>query len=439
MVVVLVVAAGAAWESPVLELIGARAGMVVLKRCVDVDELLAISSAGQADAAVVALDAPGLDPTAVDVLHRQQVRVVAVGPDSDKARLRAARAGVDVLLADDDLTGLPDLLEAEVDSRSSVGGEHPPTAAVDPVDPFDPADEVDQGPTSDAGDPGRVCVVWGPAGSPGRTTVAVALAALLARRGRTTLVDCDPYGGSVAQHLGVLDEISGLLSAARLTAEGALEARFGTVQRRVGDRLTLVTGLPRGERWVEVRTGVAEHLLETAALQGNVVVDTGFSLEDDPAGDLTARPGRNQLTLGALDVADEVLVVGSADPVGLSRLARGLVDLRERQAAAPVRVVVNRMRPGVGWTERDIAGMVEGFARLAGVHFLPDDQPAADRALTTGASVVDAGDSELARALTAVADAVAPPPAPRRRAERRRLPRPASLVRTRRAGTTRRR
>ena len=47
-----------------------------------------------------------------------------------------------------------------------------------------------------------------------------------------------------------------------------------------------------------------------------------------------ARPGRNQLTLGAVDVADEVLVVGTPDPVGLSRLARGLVDLRERRAGA---------------------------------------------------------------------------------------------------------
>ena len=72
--------------------------------------------------------------------------------------------------------------------------------------------------------------------------VAVALAVVLARRGRTTLVDADPYGGSVAQHLGVLDEVSGLLSAARLTADGTLEARLPTVQRRVGDGLVVVTG-----------------------------------------------------------------------------------------------------------------------------------------------------------------------------------------------------
>jgi MinD-like ATPase involved in chromosome partitioning or flagellar assembly len=170
-----------------------------------------------------------------------------------------------------------------------------------------------------------------------------------------------------------------------------------------------------------VRAGVVEQVLDVARGHGHVVVDTGFSLEEDPSTDLIARPGRNQLTIGAVDVADEVLVVGTPDPVGLSRLARGLVDLRERRPGTPMRVVVNRMRPTVGWRERDIVGMVEGFARLAGVHFLPDDVEAADRALSTGTSVIDSGESGLARALTAVADSVVPPPAPRRRRERRRL------------------
>ncbi len=399
MLVVLVVAAGAVWESAVLDLIAARSGMVVLKRCVDVDELLATSSAGQADAAVVALDAPGLDPTAVDVLHRHQVRVVAVAADTEGSRTRAARTGVDVLVADDDLDRIPDALETESDPAS-----------------FEPSEVDEQELLGDHPDPGRVIVVWGPAGAPGRTTVATSVAAALARRGlRTTLVDADPYGSAVAQHLGVLDEVSGLLSAARLTGEGVLEARFGSVQRSLGDRLTVVTGLPRPERWVEVRSGVVEHLLEVAREEGHAVVDTGFCLEDDPAGDLVARPGRNQLTLGALEVADEVLVVGTADPVGLTRLARGLVDLRERRPGAPVRIVVNRMRSTLGWSEREITGMVEGFARLAGVHFLPDDRDAADRALATGTSVADAGDSDLARALVALTDAVVPPPAAHRR------------------------
>jgi MinD-like ATPase involved in chromosome partitioning or flagellar assembly len=220
-----------------------------------------------------------------------------------------------------------------------------------------------------------VVVIWGPAGAPGRTTVAVGLAAELARRHRTILVDLDPYGGAVAQQLGMLDEVSGLLAAVRLAGSGALEAGFGSVQRAVGAHLTVVTGLPRPDRWVEVRSGTVEHLLEVAAAHGDVVVDTGFALESDPVAEFGSRPPRNQATLAALAQADEVLVVGSADPVGLARLARGLVDLREVVAGAPVRVVINRMRPSLGWSEKDVAGMVEGFARPVGLHFLPEDRP----------------------------------------------------------------
>jgi MinD-like ATPase involved in chromosome partitioning or flagellar assembly len=414
-VVVLVVAAGAAWESRALELVAGRHGLVVLKRCVDVDDLLAVGSAGQADAALVALDAPGLDQAAVDLLHRHQVRVVAVtgGASPDAARARAARVGVDGLADERDLPRALELLESD---DEPIATSDVRTDDVAPV----------------RGAAGRVVVVWGPAGAPGRTLVATSLAATLAGRGlRTTLVDADPYAASVAQQLGVLDEVSGLLSAARLTGDGALAAGFASVQRALGDHLTVVTGLPRPDRWVEVRAGVVEHLLEVARTHGHVVVDTGFSLEDDPGSDLVTRPGRNQLTLGALDVADEVVVVGAADPVGLARLARGLVELRERRGGAPVRVVVNRMRSTLSWSERDIVGMVEGFSRIVGVHFLPDDRATADRALTTGTSVAELGDTELGRAVAAVAEALVPSPSPHR--EHR------SRLRTRTAGRARRR
>jgi MinD-like ATPase involved in chromosome partitioning or flagellar assembly len=173
----------------------------------------------------------------------------------------------------------------------------------------------------------------------------------------------------------------------------------------------VVTGLPRPDRWVEVRAGVVEHLLDALREHGHVVVDTGFSIEDDPGSEFGSRPGRNAMTRGALEVADEVVVVGSADPVGLARLARALVDLRELRAGLPVRVVVNRMRPTLGWSERDIAGMVEGFARLTGLTFAPDDRAGVDRALVGGHLLTEAGDGPLLQALRALADGVLPPPA----------------------------
>ncbi len=253
--------------------------------------------------------------------------------------------------------------------------------------------------------PGRLVAVHGPAGAPGRTTVAIGLAAEHAHRGHpTVLVDADPYGGAVAQHLGVLDEVSGLLAAARLVNSGSLDREaFARCRRLVADRLEVLTGLPRPDRWVEARPGVLDAVLERASEVGDVVVDTGFSLEDDS--DLGRPLSRNQLTIDAVAIADHVVVVGTAEPTGLARLARSLVDIRDA-TSAPVTVVVNRMRDSLGWSRRDIVGMVEGYIRPAGVHFLPEDRPTTDKALVAGRSVVELGESPLRKALAEVHEAV---------------------------------
>ncbi len=251
--------------------------------------------------------------------------------------------------------------------------------------------------------------VWGPGGAPGRTTLAVGLAADLARQRRTVLVDADPWGGTVAQQLGIVDEVSGVLAATRLVATGQLPERFGSVQRSLDHRLTVVTGLPRADRWVEVRAGVVDHLLDVARGHGWAVVDTGASLECDAAAG-AGRAGRNTMTLEALEASDEVVVVGAADPVGLSRLARGLVELREALGGGlpPYRVVVNRMRPTLGWAEQDIAGMLGSLAPPGRLHFLPDDRASVDRALVAGRSLAEVGDSAVGRALATVAAALLP-------------------------------
>lgn len=383
---VLVVAAGAPWESAALTAIAARPALVVLKRCVDITDLLATAATGQAQVAVVSLDAPGLDATAVGQLQRQQVGVVAIAPARDDVADRAARLGVRTVLPDQAIHQLADAVLA------SARQEEPPTVP----------GEVSPGGT------GRAVAVWGPNGAPGRTTVALGVAGELARRGVDPLVlDVDPWGGAVAQHLGVLDEVSGLLSCARLSATGELAARFSSLQRRVGG-LRVVTGLPRADRWVELRAGAVEQMVGLGRRQGPVVIDTGFSLEEDPAAEYAARPGRNGMTLEALAAADVVVVVGAADPVGLSRLARGLAELRESTGVGPVHVVVNRWRNRLGWSEADVAGLLAGFGRPAGLHFLPDDRDAVDRALISGRTLAESGDSALGRALAALVDALAP-------------------------------
>lgn len=395
--VVLIVSTGAAWETRALAALQASPATVVLKRCVDVADLLATASTGQAHVAVLAADLAGLDHAVVDDLGGYGVRVVGVATDTELTRPRAARNGVVTLLE----ASRVDEIAALVSSLPADPTLPPEPPGVVPV----AAGEPTTAPA--AGSPGRVIAVWGPGGAPGRTILAGAVAAELARRGLSTLlVDADPYGGAVAQQLGILDEVSGLLAAARLVAAGTVEQRFTTVQRRLSDRLRVITGLPRPDRWSEVRPGTLTALVERAAQDGQVVLDTGFSIEPDPASDL-GRAARNDLTREALDVADEVLLVGSADPVGLARLARAIADLRELLPHATPRVVVNRMRPTLGWREADVVAMLAGFGPSCGVHFLPDDQPAVDRALVSGRLLVESGDSPLTRAVGRLIDAMA--------------------------------
>jgi MinD-like ATPase involved in chromosome partitioning or flagellar assembly len=433
---VLVAAGGARWEVEALKAVaGGQAGAVLLKRCVDLPDLLATAATGQARVALVSAALPGLDADSVAHLRRAGVGVLVVAEPTDRV---VELPGVfEVLAAETVGTTLGGVLPAAATSAadgdtSSDGGAVTPSmdvhAAPAPAEVAAPS-----GPES----PGRVVVVWGPTGAPGRTTVAVGVAAELASRGHDVLlVDADGYGGAVAQHLGMLEEVSGLLSAVRLANAGQLDAvRLASLARSVGPGLRVLTGLPRADRWVEVREVAFEALLDAAkALCPYVVLDLGFNLEQTEQAFGSGAPQRNQMTVTALDRADEVLVVGSADPVGLARLARGLVELLEVAPVAAVRVVVNRVRPSLGWGEQEVRAMVEGFVTPASMHFLPDDPATVDRALMTGRPLVELGDSALRSALAGLADGVdldAQPGAGRSRA--RRPGRPRGRLRRRRA------
>jgi MinD-like ATPase involved in chromosome partitioning or flagellar assembly len=237
----------------------------------------------------------------------------------------------------------------------------------------------------------------------------VGLAAGAARGRRPTLlIDADPYGGAVGQHLGVLDETSGLLAASRHANAGTLTPdRVRAGARAVGDHLAVLTGLPRPDRWTEVR---ARNLLEvvhrSAEAAEVVVVDAGFGGEAARPGAVPAPRSRDALVGAVLGVADELVVVGSAEPVGLTRLARLLVDGRQVRPEGPTHVVVNRMRPGLGWREPEIADMVARVAPRAEVHFLPFDLDGADRAMQEGRSPVERGSSRIASSLLRLGESV---------------------------------
>jgi MinD-like ATPase involved in chromosome partitioning or flagellar assembly len=389
---VLLASGGAAWEGRAVEaLAGSGLGMVLLRRCLDVTELLAAATTGSARVAVVAHHLPGLDADAVTQLARQGTRVVAVADGRAGERDRLERIGVAVVLSgvDDSFTAT---LRAA--SESSDGVRAAETAGEAETEPGD-------GPRAE-GRRGRVVAVWGPYGAPGRTTVAVALAAALARQRLSTfLVDSDPYGGAVAQHLGIADEVSGLLASARSANAGLLDARrLAGYARRTGPHLRVLTGLPRPDRWRELRPVALEELLaQAAAVDPVVVVDAGPGLD---AGD--EQPvSRDSLVTAAVSAADVVLIVAAADPVGLARAARALVDLEEVRPGGAAYVVVNRWRFGLGWSRDEVREMIHRLAPAAEVVVLPEDRAGADRALMFGRAPAECRPSALSRAIAELA------------------------------------
>ncbi|MGL5856854.1 MAG: AAA family ATPase [Angustibacter sp.] len=243
-------------------------------------------------------------------------------------------------------------------------------------------------------DRGRVVAVWGPAGAPGRSTVAIGLAAEVAAGGlEALLVDGDTYAASIAQTLGLLDEAPGLAAAARAADHGGLNlVELARRAPAVGPKLRVLTGISRAHRWPELRGPSLEAVLTVArGLADWVVADTSFCLEQDE--ELvydTAAPRRNAATLVAVQSADTVVAVGSADPVGLQRLVRGLQDLVEVTATTPV-VVVNRVRSSsVGSSPaRRIRDALRRYTGVEDPLLIPDDGAALDAAMLAGRTLVE--------------------------------------------------
>jgi MinD-like ATPase involved in chromosome partitioning or flagellar assembly len=395
-------------------------GVVVIRRCVDLADLLAAAAAGTARAVILSADLRRLDRDALARLATAGVAVIGlvaqggVAGRSDEAERRLRQLGVRHVLAAD---AGPALISAEVATAIAdgvaTGGLDPlrlgyaePRAALPDVSMLGLVPDDDVAVEHD----GRLVAVWGPTGAPGRTTVAVVLATEAARLGCATLLaDADCYGGVIAQVLGLLDESPGLAAAVRQANAGNLDlATLATLARVVGPNLRVLTGIARAERWPELRpSGLVAAYAVARQLSALTVVDCGFGLEQDEelSYDTTA-PRRNGSTLATLADADHVIAVGSADPVGLQRLVRGLAELSEVLPQCRPQVVVNRVRKGPinGDPEREIREALTRYAGIDDVVFVPYDRASLDKALAGGHTLGEiAPDSPVLRALEPLA------------------------------------
>lgn len=285
--------------------------------------------------------------------------------------------------------------------------EGPPAAGPDDRQPDGGHDDGDRR------EAGEIVVVWGPVGSSGRSTVAANLAAELADPSSPVLlVDADTYGASQAQLLAVLDEVPGVAAAARAADQGTLDRDvLARLAPEVRPGLRVLTGLPRADRWPELRDVALADVLEECRRSARwTVVDVAPPLEQDEELSFdTLAPRRNGAALTALGAADRVVVVGTGDPVGLQRLVRGLDELGGH-SVAPRSVVVTRVRSGPVGPDpgRRIQETLTRFAGTGPVHLVPEDRDGLDAALLHGRVLAEVRPRSAARtALVELADVVA--------------------------------
>lgn len=430
---VLTAVSDGAWEAQlVTDLRRAALGASVVRRCVDLADLLAVAATGVARVAVVSADLRRLDRDALARLGLAGVAVVGVVPgqpgpdgsgrggDSEDAERRLRQMGVAAVVpttADPERVAAAILAAAARGPLASPGFAAPGTPAAQPYAELstDVGGEgyaghgVGEYPDAPRGQPapapgeGSLIAVWGPTGAPGRTTVAIGLAAELAARGQAPLlVDADVYGGTVTTLLGILEETPGLAAACRLANAGTLDLpRLAALARECAGGLRVLPGIARPARWPELRTAAFDIVLDLCrSLAAVTVIDCGFSLERDE--DLvydTAAPRRNGATLAALAAADTVVVVGSGDPVGIARLVRGLSELSEAIPGVRPQVVINRARRGAvgGNPSTQVGAALARYAGVVPVGYVPYDITAYDAAIAAGRTLAEVAPGSAAR------------------------------------------
>lgn len=411
-----VTAVSAHAEAAVATALGSSCDLRVVRRCPDVADLLAVTQSGRAQVAVLSPDLPGVRRSVLADLRASGVAVVGVFDPADEMQERVLRQwDVGWVVSVHSTTALVAQVRAAAEGIRSA----PPDGA-DEIGQLEELVRDGESPDHDLADmgaldrtevdiepEGQIVAVWGAVGAPGRTTVAVNLAAELARSGRSALiVDADTYGACIGQWLALLDEAPGIAAAIRLAESGRLDVvSLAAVAPVVLPNLRVLTGISRAARWPEISEEALSEVLRTARTMVDfVIVDCAAGIEQDEELSYdTVAPRRNAATLATLQIADLVIAVGSADPVGLQRLVRALEDVRPIINTEP-RVVVTRLRASaVGASPR--TKVSEALARFAGVRdltLIPEDRDAIDAALLRGEVLAAASANSAAR--LAIAD-----------------------------------
>lgn len=356
-------ALGGAQSEVDLIAVASAGGIVVSRRCCDAPELLSVCAVVPGTHVLVSACLPRMSTEILSILTSQVASVAVIAFNDQEEALARSWNAIRILRADhvdfDLVSQLRQVLAIETDGQEQrfqqVGGQ--------------------------------VSACWGPVGSHGRTTFAIGLAEALGKSGvRVLLIDADTVAPSIALTLGIDEDVSGIVVAARYADANALDSRsLANCVKALAPNFWVMTGLSDPSRWPEVRAGAMKKIVDRAREYfDHVVIDLGAGLDDldgQSGIDLapTLVPRRTMVTRTVLENAEQVFVVTRADALGAQRLAHDYSNHASLFASARKCIVVNMVhKSDADQIQREFGAICAALDPGLSVRYLPSDTSAID-------------------------------------------------------------
>jgi len=353
------------WVTDLINYVSDHGGMRVVGTVLSQDDALEMVF----DVLVIDDVSSVLSPRLVDRLHATNRIVVGVydAEREETARERLIQTGVDGTVSSS--ASAADIVRIVSDVLRQHSVDRQFDALIDDVDDPErhaaatPAQRRVEGEES-ALDRGRVIVVLG---SDGATEVAVTLAhVLVGRESSTVIVDMDTLEPSVAQRLAMPLTPNIFTATEHLRLRSDINDSFVTHP----EGFALIAGIPNPREWENLsEIEAADLIAELASGFGNVVVSASRHLEDLSTFGGTA--GRFDVGRRIVTHADDVIVVGSASPLGNARLLGIISDVRQLSPAR-IHIFVNKA-PSDNYIQGEITEEIERTVSISSLVFLPSD------------------------------------------------------------------
>lgn len=297
------------WELALGRAITANQSIKIGRRCVDLTEVLTMLEVQDFKLAIISSEINNLDYETVVAIEQKNCLIVGAFPEGN------------FVLADQ-------LSELGIENIIGFSQNNPASFINNLVFILNQKIGLLDTPTSSKTIPGLISV-WGTAGAPGRTALAIDIASALHQANQASLlIDADVLNPSIASSLGLSEDISGISAAIHLAQAGKLtKENLLDCLRSSKNGVNVLTGILNPDRWIEIRpNGLIKMLEFVSTLFNHQIIDLNSTLPDQreanfPEFDSSLRFSHVKTVL---DLSEKIVFAVKATPLGVIRTAEVL-------------------------------------------------------------------------------------------------------------------